>query len=338
MKKEQKVVKLSLEEYLPLYYDELKEDIPELINNINLINDEIYYLIQLYYFHEEELNAGKYEIKFDKYAVINEAKNILHNLNPQYENKFLELLHSKKIIFGKFDKSCTTNSKIYIKQKNNIEDIFVIIHEFFHFIHLEKYNYNMENAEWYTLTEMIAIMFEFYALLNMYNNHIYKNEIRKYILKLISGIYIRSDEIVIEATILNIYDKFKKIDDEAFNKYKKIKKIPDDFIELINKLALKGNPFIYHENATYIFAFPLALVAATKMNMDDEYLTKVLNVFDNINNYNIKEILDNLDLSYIISKENNYENLYQVMIQIDEFIDSVYEKEDVKRIGVIEKR
>ena len=318
-----------------MYYEEIKADIPELINNVNIINDEIYYLIQLYYMNEEKIKTiDKYEIKFDKYAAITEVRNILHSINPFYEQKFNYYLKNKKIIFGKFNKSCTTNSKMYIKQRNNIEDVFVIIHEFFHFVHLEKYNYNMEDPNWYTLTEMIAINFELYTLINLYNNHMYKEDIRRYILKLIYNIYIRADDIAVEAMSLNIYDKYKKFDTESFYKYKKVKQVPDDFIYLINQLVKKGEPFIYHENATYIYAFPLSIVMATRMNLDIEYFNKVMVLFENINKYSVKEILDILELSYIMSSDDSYENLYQIMTQIDRLIDDIYEYKDVKRIGV----
>ena len=230
------------------YYDILKEEMPDLISNVNVINDEIFYFIQLFFLNKDKIEIDyNYETKFDKYSIILEVSKILKNIDPSYQEKYEEYLNNRKIVFGRFKKSCTDGKKIYIKNRNNIEDIATMIHEFFHYEHLSKYEFDMDNSDWCFLTEMIAITFEAYALLKLYNENQFKNDIKNYFLKITYSVYSKADGISIEAMCLNMYDKYKNVDTEAFLKYQKAKQVPEEFGNLINKFIEKRHKFEYHE-------------------------------------------------------------------------------------------
>lgn len=335
MKNEQEIInKKAFNRKLEEYYKILKKDFPKFINNINIINDEILYFIQLYYDNKDKfVDTGSYERIYDKRKTVLEVKKILRGINPEYEEKFVNYLNNKKIAYIKIFRSCTNGKKIYIRQRNSIEDVITIIHEFFHYIHLEKYDYNMNNSDWYTFTEMIAITFELYALLKLYEKDEYKNDIKKYFLLILYNISLKADNISSEAMMLNIFDKYGKMDTEAFYKYINKKQMPEEFMIPINDDIKKNKKFTYLFNAPYIFAFPLSFYMANRMLNDNEYLKKVINVLDNINKYNYDEIMNKLELSIVLSKDDNYENLYQLMLEINNFIKKI-SKDDIKGIGV----
>jgi len=326
--------KKSFNKKLEVYYQILKKDHPELINNINIINDEILYFIQLFYENKDKFyKTLEYSKTYDMQMTVLEVKRILKSINPIYERKFIEYLKNKKIAYIKLFKSCTNGKKIYIRRRNNIEDVMTLIHEFFHFIHLEKYDYDMNNKDWYIFSEMIAITFELYALLKLYENADYKNDLTKYFLLIVYNISLKVDSIISEAMMLNMYDKYGKVDTETFYKYIKEKQMPIEFISPINDKIRKNKRFEYHYTASYIFGFPLSFYMANKMINDDKYFSKVLDVLENMNKYNYNEIMDKLELSDVLSPDNEYENLYQLMLQINDFIDIIYNKSNVKKIG-----
>ena len=167
---------------------------------------------------------------------------------------------------------------------------------------------------------------------NMYQNDLYRNDVRNYFYKVIGGIYIRADNIAAESLILDIYDKKGSIDDDAIEEFKNDKKIPDVYMEILNSLEGDTDPFTYHENATYMFALPMSIMASLRMVSDSEYFNKIINTLNNISNYSFEEILDEMELSYILSDEDNRQNLYSVMEYIDSFIKDISNNKDVKYI------
>ena len=57
----------AFSKYLSEYYDELKTNIPDLINYLNIINDEIFYFIELFFLNKDEIEIDyNYENRFDK--------------------------------------------------------------------------------------------------------------------------------------------------------------------------------------------------------------------------------------------------------------------------------
>ena len=325
-----KEIEMSLDEYLVEYYKILKEEMPELIKYLDLINDEVCYIIQLYYLNMDSFQIESYEKNFDEFERINLVRSFLKDINPEYDKMYVDLIKQRKLLYGNYKMSHTKSNKVYIRGTNDIEEVIVTIHELFHYIHLSMYDYDTSNTDWYILTEMIAIMFEFYVLFSMYQNDLYRNDIRSYFYKVIGGIYIRADNIASESLILDIYDKMGSIDDDAIEKFKDEKNIPDGYMDILFSLEGDTNPFTYHENATYMFAFPMSLIGSMRMLLDKEYFDKIINVFNNINNYSFNEILDEMELSYILSDEDNRENLYRVMEYIDTFIKDVSKDKDFK--------
>ena len=147
----------------------------------------------------------------------------------------------------------------------------------------------------------------------------------------------RVDNIASETKRLSIYDREKSIDDDAIRRFQKKKNLSDEYMNMLDVLVTDMEPFTYHTEATYIFGYPFAIVAASKMVTDEDYLKKVLASFDKINMYSIYAFLDEIDVSYVISLENGRENLFRIMEQLDLFIKNMATGQNIKRIE-LEKR
>ena len=328
----------SFDKQIEEYYQILKKDMPELIDNVDIIDNIIIYLVQIYYSNKEIFeNNDSYENKISYKDAILEVKKILNDINPVLLDKFIIFLNEKRLKYIKFynikiNKSCTNGKTIYIKKRKNIEEIISIIHEFFHYIHIERYDYDMNNHEWYALTEMIAITFELYTVFKLMDDEKYKNDAKRYILNTMHSLYHKADIISIETMCLNMYDKYHKVDDESFKNYQDAKGTPNEFIPIINKFIKDNKKFKYSYEAPYIFGFPFAIKIANEMIKNNNYLDKTLITLININKYNFDEILDKFNIKDILNKENSYHNLYQIMISIDELIKTLgNKKEELKR-------
>ena len=77
------------------YYHRIKEDFPELINNIDIINRELFYFVALYYQNKDIFNdTGEYTNTYDMKSTVLEVNRILKGINPEYEKKFVSYYSS----------------------------------------------------------------------------------------------------------------------------------------------------------------------------------------------------------------------------------------------------
>lgn len=289
---EYKEITMPLEEYVKDYYDIAKKDSKEFIKYLDFINDEIGYFKQLYHINIDIMGIYDYQMNLKRKETLNIAKQIMNSIDLEYSKFLDECLKNKKLNIGNYVISCTDNTGAFIKENNNISDVFAIIHEFMHYMHLGKYNFDMTNNDWLFLTEMISISFEFYTLFKLYEDSKYQDDVVAYFMNLLYAICIRNFNIIHESLILNIY----------------------------------------HEDAPYVFGFPLAIYIGNKMAYDENYLNKVINEFNNINNHTVESFLKTIDVYKFLSDDNNRDNLYLLMNQINELLNDIYSEKEVSKV------
>ena len=315
--------KLTLEEYTEIYYSELNQQMNNFIKYLDLIMDEAMYYVQIYDIHEEKFEEKEYNNKLDNYEIINICCSILEQLNNEYSILFKEYLKNDFIKYKKNAKYAFMNSKkIVINKTNTIEDIFTTIHEFFHKVHINMYDNNLKDPDWLFPSELIAILFEFYAFFYMYKNDIYKEDLKIYFNKLIRAVGMISMDVIHEILILDIYDKYKSIDEESIHKFIKYKDMDEQIVEILKIFEAENNSFRYHKEAPYIFGFMISLISSFNMVYDDNYKNKVLNSFKNINMGNIELFLKNINMDGILHDKDG-DILYNYVEQINQFIDKI---------------
>lgn len=321
--------KLTLEEYIEMYYNELNQQMNNFIKYLDLILDEAFYYMQIYDIHEEDFEEREYNNKLDNYEIIRICCSVLDELNNDYSILFKDYLNNEFIKYKKNAKYSFMNSKkIVINKTNTIEDIFTTIHEFFHKMHVNMYDNNLKNPDWLFLSELIAILFEFYAFFYMYKNDMYKEDLKIYFNKLINAVGMISMDVIHEILILNIYDKYKSIDEESIYKFLKYKDMDEQIIGLLKIFEPEKNPFRYHKEAPYIFGFMISLISSFNMVYDDDYKNKVLNSFKNINMGNIELFLKNINMDGILNDKDG-DTLYNFVEDINQFIDTINIEEKI---------
>ena len=318
-------VELSLEEYVKKYYEEVKEDIPELIKYVDLILDEIFYYSQLYSIHEDKFKRYDYHTKIDSLEVFEVCSEILESLNPIYSELYRDALMNKDIVYTskKKDISCMNNkTKIKIKKTSTIEDIMATIHEFFHRIHISKFNNKLDDHNWYFPTEMIATIFELYALFYLYKQDRYRDDLKVYFNKLFDSIYGRGASIAHETLLLDIYDHCHSIDDDKIEEFRQHKQMSKEMIKILDVFLNDDADFNYHEEATYVFGYPIGLYVGLLMAYDHDYLEQVMRNFEHINNMSIEEFLKQLNISAIV-KDKKGDYLFEMVENINQFFDCI---------------
>lgn len=321
-------VEYTLEEYVSMYYDEIKDEIPNMIKYVDLIFDEIGYYMQIYDNNEKNLTYSEYNNTLDDYEVISLCNKILGTLSDKYVSMFNKYLKDGIIQFknGEEEITCMSDKYIIIAKTNTIEEVLCIIHELFHRIHIEMYNNNLQDPEWFFSSEMIAMLFEFYAAFYMNRNNMYVDDIKVYFNKIFISIYEKAINVVHEALILDVYDKFKSIDSASLCEFINLKNMDEEVLDLLSLFNEQEDEiFTYHIEATYLFGFPISIMSGLLMAYNPEYLSKVVYSFNSINNGSIEDFMHNINMDNILH-DCDGEQLYQVAENINQFIDIIHEE------------
>ena len=286
-------IEIPLEEYVAKYYQEVKDDIPSLIKYVDLIFNEILYFSQVHSIHEDKFIHFDYHSKFDKLACYELCIEILGTIDPSYQQlfqkEFKKMKFNKRLNESYMDKDLN----ICIRQTKTIEDALSIIHEFFHKIHIQMYGNNIDNPEWYFASEMIAMTFELYGLFYLYKQDRYRDDIKTYFNKLFNGAYTKGLLITHEALILDVYDNYHSIDEDKQEEFKKKKRLPKEVMDILELFNEDDGDMIYHENATYVFGYPISLMTGLLMAYNPDYKEKVLDNFKRMNTMSIEEFISN---------------------------------------------
>ena len=299
---------MEVEELLKEYSDELYSKMPNFFQYLEVINAIAGYFAQIENYMFEEIEYSEdYNFNVDFISLTEMCNQILNSLDTGLCKKFNKRMYDGTINFE--EDSITSmkvdNGKIDITLNRNytIEDIFGLIHEFFHSIHIEKYNNNMHDSKWYIFTEAIAMIGELYAVLYMYKNNIMKEDLIIYIKKYLSTIFAQANNTLVTGLALEIYDKEQSLSDDSIEHFIKVKELPSEY-KNINHVLEYLDDFLFHESATYTFGFPISFIVVTKMFEDDCYKNKVISLLENINDYSLEDLLTSLGIGDILKNEN----------------------------------
>lgn len=278
------------------YVNEVYEKYPSIKEKNKIIKEISEYIFELYDNSEEQ----GYENEISKEESISLAYKIIESINEEYALEFLNLLENKNIIFSDiYDNSFTTikDGKILsrIFPSFDIEMVVSLVHEFFHILHLKKYDANINSEDFYLYCEGISMGIEIYSILFLINNNIYEKDCKNYLENdFICGLYDESESSYYISIIIEIYNTYHSLSDDVMKKYIIENNLSIDFISYIKNISWRD----YLESSRYIFNFPIAYLIGKKMYFDNSWKNKFVKLFNNINQYNIDDLLHELELNY----------------------------------------
>ncbi len=313
-----------------------------LLNNIRAIsiyNDTFYEYIKNLEIEQEVVTN---HLTYDDVFMI--AREIIEQIDPNYLEEFDKLLSMGKLDFSYnnnynesacifYQNGIPTDKIININRAFNYEDVWLLIHEFMHYINGDKNTLNR-----YYLTEFISIYFELYAVQYLLDKGIPYNEIDvfkrfkwikedcvrfyQYDTVLLAYIYfgdINDDTInYLQKYVINISKK--AFDHECLQLYDCLNNIykynQEEIKNNINSLgAILSEEFIT-KDYRYILGTILAIYALKYVNFKD-----MVYLNNHINEYNDKSILDIcLSIGINLRDENFLDNL---KLAIDEFVNNI---------------
>ena len=314
---------ITLEEYVENYNSQVYNTFPKLFRYMEYINDSAYNICWLgEQLFKEETTFDGYENNIGVSELINQAINILGMFSKDYKKLLEEIIKNGVINF--YDATDETFSyttfknnyaDVSIDRNYNVEDLLKIIHEFFHYVHIDNFNRTPGEEDCYIYTEFFALTAEMYAMFYMYKNNIYKNDIIIYLKKYIMILYSYANKTFIQGSVMHIYDICNDFSDEAINEYIKLTNTSE---EIKNVLYLLDDidDFDYHILAPYIIGVLPAFLLAKNM-IDDKYsVERFKTCVENAKNYTeIDELFKLL----------NIENILQSTDEISNVIDDVYD-------------
>lgn len=330
---------METEKLIKEYSDELYSSMPIFFDYLEIINLFAQYIGQI-----ESLigakteNINEYKTSVDFLSLIELCNQILSTLDRGLCDKFNKRLADGTINLDSEEELSITamtvvdhNIDINVKRTYTIEDVLGLIHEFFHSIHIEKYDNDMQNANWYFSAELIAMIGEFYAIMYLNQNNIFKDDLIEYLKGVLNVIFAKANDTLITGLTLEIYDKEQSISDEAVQHFIRTRGLPQEYGAIIEVLE-ELEDFEFHDNATYIFGFPISMLIATKMLEDDSYKRKMLYLLEHINEYSPKSLLTYLGVEGILSDEDY---ICSVINYICEVSNKMIEKEHVNIRGLL---
>ena len=331
---------MEIEELIKEYSDELYLKMPVFFKYLEIINAYAGYFGQIEgYMADKVKDIEPYDVDIDTLTLVELCSKILLTLGKDLCDKF-----NRRLVDGtvNFEEDTITSMKvkngnidITVNKTYTIEDVLGLIHEFFHSIHIEKYNNNMHDANWYFLTEMIAMTGEIYAIMYMYKNNIMKHDLIAYIKKYMGTIFAQANITLLTGLTLEIYDKEQSLREEAIQHFIEAKELPEEYSEITEVLEYLDD-FLFHESVAYTFGFPISVIIATKMIDSDEYKRKVLYLLEHINDYDIESLFIALGINDILKNEDY---ICSAMNYVYEVSDKLIEDEpiDIKRL-IVEMR
>lgn len=323
---------MILERKIRKYSEKLFKEYPR-FNKYLKTNNKISSLIMDIYDSNILPEPLDFEIEFSTKDSILLAQEIIASICPKLKDVFLEKLKSGSIEFVIDQYSCTMvkDNKVYsqVLKCNNICDAIVLVHEFFHNYHLEMYDNNLKNEDFYFFTEMFGMLADIYASYYLiYTKKEYIEESKNYLSLLMNAIFNCSDYNLIHGTILDIYSEKKSLSKNSIASYVKENNLPSGYLDILYTGI--GDDVTYTDSSIYIFNFPLAFKLAFNLLCEDGYKEKFVDIFYNLNKYTPEQYLAELGINNHI---NNYEELLDTMNNIYFNLKDVYNDNKVKKKG-----
>jgi len=200
--------------------------------------------------------------------------------------------------------------------KNNMGDVFKIIHEFFHLNNIDKINCSSNTR---SFSEFVSLYFENLAMKYFSNM---ENVMPFYVLFNISN-FKNGEKGFDELDFLSIYDKYGKIDENYFN-INNMSKYIDEYLNKIGEFLSSNDNFIFNviNGYPYVLGVLLSNCLIYSDDFDErEVSEKVLNLYYDIDSKNFIDILKKFD--FVLDNEINvkkindsYENLGEVLTRL----------------------
>ena len=311
------------------YCNELFDTFPKYKKYLRLNNVISDYVLDMYY-KKVVPKELVYETSFTNEESISLARLILSSLSDKLAIKFDEYLKDKRISFSNLDFSYTTNRnnriECVINSSNNISDPINIVHEFLHCIHLEKIeDINLE--EYYYYTEIMGLIGDIYSPLYLIKNNKYVHDSCTYISNIINTMAQVADSVISFGLLLDVYKSKKNLSDDSMIGYIKEHDLSLSFLDVFKNYSNQDD-YTYHEDARYIFAFPISFIISKDI-IDNNTFNKYYTEFNKLPNIKVDIILDNLNIDYIYDENK----LDLVMNDIYKNIVDIFESQKVKKLG-----
>lgn len=319
------MVENELEEYVEMYSSEIYNSFPNLFKYLNYILVQAGYMEDIREYNQKYiLDEHNYENKIDINCLLNICIEVLDTIDTSLKDKFILYLNNGTIDFNDNEDTISAtqndnnNLSINIKRNYNIEDILATIHEFFHGIHLEKYNLEFID-DWYIITEMFAITGELYTLFYLMDKEFCTTDLEIYLNKFIESMFIHNYVTLENGLFIDLYYKMQSINKESLEQYIVMNNLPENYNEILTEddESADTDEFNYHESATYALAFPLSIILARRLLMDEEYKKIFMDVLRNINMYDIPTLFDKLGIKEYIE---NDDKLFELMNFINKYL------------------
>lgn len=336
-------VDISLEEYIKNYNTAIFNKCPKFfyyLNYINMSATNINWLGENLF--DQDIAYDNYQDYIGSVELIDLTRLIISSLGSDYLQKFETCLIDGTISFYDADIDSYSYTRfehnhfdINIDRNYNIEDVMKLVHEFFHFIHIEQFEDKLEDENCYVYTELFALIGEIYAVLYLYKNNIYKNDVCNYLKKFIKIMYYYARNSLIQGFIMHVYDTSRSFDNKALEDYFDLTGIPESFTVLFELIDEVDN-FDFHEKDPYILGFLPAYLIVQFMINDEYFISKFKYCINHINNYvEIEELFSYFNIDNLI-KDNN--NLADVSNQLYEEFNKLLNNNEIvyqKKIGEI---
>lgn len=304
-----------------------------LLKNIGLIRD----IHKVYKYNLDKLELKKYygkEYSFDYLSFVDVLDRVLEYfkyLDDITDNKYNFVKEFNDVIsngtlnleYDSDGSTCTykrideEHISIDIKVENNLGDVFKIIHEFFHLKNLDKIG-SSSNTK--SFSEFISLYFE-----NLAMKYFSKDEeVLPFYINYLVYNFSSSFDYESELTLLTLYDKTGNIDDNLFKMYDiSFDSFFDEIIELIN--TNDGLIFKVIDRYPYVLGSLLSnyLIYSSEFDVSD-VTNNVLNIYENIDDMNFKDILKKFGL--ILKGEIDNEKISSSFDNLSFYLDKLYYK------------
>lgn len=248
----------------------------------------------------------KYSVKLDE--IFNEG---ILNL-PDYDDIYTENLVTQTVRENDQD-------SINIPLKYNISDVYKIVHEVFHFFNLPNTGTNTSEARNY-FTEFISILSEF-LLEDYLNKKRYSNQ-EYYFLKLdrFLDTYYAVAKLLCIFSLLKCYIENGKLNNEIYYNYssnlsESKQKIINKYSEYVIESILIKESLDISYPVKYFIGILFASSFYNKLNGEEMQIEDLIDLNDNINYFNISDILNGFNYRFISNNnkldfnKNNYDEL-----------------------------
>lgn len=293
------------------YCDGMFDLYPKYNKYLTLNNSIANYILEIYYndFLNKESNYQSY---FDDQSSYDLAYEILNSISEELALKFKKCIEDNIIEYSDNCSSCTylesEKIKCRINHTHKIIDSIAMIHEFFHYIHLEKYG-EISYEEYYYYSEILGLVGDFYSTFYLINNkQELHDDVVAYLNDDITKLAMCSDEVIPFGTLLEVYKSKHSISKLALKKYIKEHNLSKKFINVLDYYK-DADHYNYHEDARYVFSFPIALIISLDLINNPTSYYRYKEVFNLLPHISAEEALHNLGLNKYLEDENELSNI-----------------------------